>query len=989
MKAWLAAFLFLLFSATGALAVGPDPALDWRSLDTPHFRIHFPLAARSSAVAAARIAEAAHERVSAALEWTPGERTDIVLFSGVDIANGFATPFPFSHSGIYLSPPDEGELLQNEDWLRLVIEHEYVHIVHMDKVAGAPSVLRAIFGRLPWFFPNVLQPSWLLEGLATWMESAPTQKIGRWRNSHFEAQMRAEVQGGLKSLRELNANGRGFPFNRAYLYGAYFFGFLSDRYGAAAPFTMVANYSRNLIPFRVHNAPLSATGKQMDVLWDEYLAWLKERFGSQLARLDATPGAAGKTLLHAYSLADPAQAADGTRYYVRGDGLTRAQVVRRVPGGDDEALLAIDWNARLAAGPAGQLLAVMHDIVGNYDLTGDLYHYAPDTGWSRLTTGGRIRLAAFVPDGQGFIAVQGGDDALRIVRLDRRGEVVATLATLEPGQTVSGIDVAPLTGEVVWTQNRERRWQLVAWRPGSGISLLLDDPAIKHSPRFSLDDGRLYLVADYDNVPNIWGLDETRQHLQRQSHTRTAIIGLARPRGGETVGIELAPDGERLLAHAVRAAKDPTAVQAAPAGAASVPADGAPGAPSAPSAPSVPAPAPENASAVAPTGAPENPPEALPEPFLPTDHRPVVLASAARPAPPAPPPVGPDRAYSPWASLPPRAWFPSLLAADGALAVGIQIYGQDAVGWHQYTASPLLETTQGELLGAFDYAYDERHFFALTRDMIVRLTSGARKSPDIRAYSIAQKGQWLSLLPYERLAYRLALGVGGTFEREHLTFVDGPRWRLYDERLGALLLRYDSRTRQRWSEGPSQGLEATFFVEDYDVFASPDYAGKVLRFDGRAFVPLGSTVLGLNYREGRADATARGFVLGGRKVAADVMRVELGERDYALRGYASGVASGQRVRLGSVEWRFPIADVDRHLMVPPVGINRVSGNLFWESGAAWNADQTPQYQRAVGVEVLAELRLGYLMELQLRAGIARALDGAQDTRGYLTLGRAF
>ncbi len=42
-----------------------------------------------------------------------------------------------------------------------------------------------------------------------------------------------------------------------------------------------------------------------------------------------------------------------------------------------------------------------------------------------------------------------------------------------------------------------------------------------------------------------------------------------------------------------------------------------------------------------------------------------------------------------------------------------------------------------------------------------------------------------------------------------------------------------------------------------------------------------------------------------------------------------------------------------------------------------------------GVELGAETRLLYLLPLQLRLGLARALDEPKGTRGDLTLGRAF
>lgn len=918
-----------------AFAVGPDPAQDWRSLDTPHFRIHYPAAVRSTAAAVARIAEDVHPRIARSLDWQPQNRTDIVLLANADLANGFATPLPFNHAGIYLSPPDEGELLQNEDWLRLVITHEYVHIVHLDKVAGAPSVLRSIFGRVLWFFPNVLQPSWLIEGLAVWQESLPEQKIGRWRNSAFDAQMRLEVLAGVKSLREINASGRGFPLNQAYLYGAYFFDFLSERYGSAAPVEMIQDYSRHLIPFRVHNYPVSATGKQMDALWEEYRGWLEQRFAAQLAAIDGAGQANGEVLRHHFTISEPVTAADGNQYFVRGDGITRPQIIRRSPDGREEALRDVYGKTRLAAGPDGSLLAVINDVVGNYDLLGDLHVYTPAEGWRQVTTGARIRLAAWAPAGTGFVAVRAADTGLRIVRLDRDGQVTATLASFAAGATVSGIDLAPDGRELVWTQNRDRRWQLMALvsaSAGGAPQVLIDDAAIKHSPRFSLDGRQLMLVADYGQVANVWALTDKRRALQRLTQTRGAVTGLARPRGSEILIVELAVAGDELrnvpLTGQGFATRRIEAPAAAPASRETAP----------------------SGDATAPVA---------------------------------------DRRYGPLPGLLPRAWLPSLMAADGALGLGVQVFGQDPVGWHQYNLAALYETTQQQMLGAVDYAYDDRHFFSWTRDMTVRATREVDDGDEISAYSIQQKAQWLSLLPYEKLARRLALGLGAAVSQERLIVVDGARQTLVDERLGALVLRYDSRTRQRLSEGPSQGQQATLFVESYDVFAGSDFSGEVWRFDWRAFVPAGPTVFALNYREGRADAGAKGFALGGHSVGADLPRIDLGERDYDLRAYRSGIASGRRVRVGSLEWRVPLADIDRHLMVPPVGLNRLSGNLFFETGAAWNDGRPARYFRAVGIEGLAELRLGYLLELQLRAGLAHGLDGDKPDRAYLTLGRAF
>jgi len=171
-----------------------------------------------------------------------------VVLDSLDQSNGLASPLPFNYIQIVLAPPDERELLQNREWLELVLTHEFTHIAHLDKARDAPLAFRRVFGRFLFLFPNLFEPGWLTEGIAVYSESDPDKGYGRLGQSFFEGQMRAEAARGLRSLREVNAEGRGFPLNRDYLYGSYFFAFLAERYGPKAVIGYIEGYSDNLIP---------------------------------------------------------------------------------------------------------------------------------------------------------------------------------------------------------------------------------------------------------------------------------------------------------------------------------------------------------------------------------------------------------------------------------------------------------------------------------------------------------------------------------------------------------------------------------------------------------------------------------------------------------------------------------------------------------------------------------------------------------------------
>jgi len=116
----------------------------------------------------------------------------------------------------------------------------------------------------------------------------------------------------------------------------------------------------------------------------------------------------------------------------------------------------------------------------------------------------------------------------------------------------------------------------------------------------------------------------------------------------------------------------------------------------------------------------------------------------------------------------------------------------------------------------------------------------------------------------------------------------------------------------------------------------------------------------------------------------------LNQREFPLRGYSSGEAllTGHHASLATAEWRIPIADVDRHFMVPPVGINRFSISVFTEAGAAW--DNAPQHwYQSAGMELLYEARVGYQLGAQLRIGVAKGFEAPGITQWYARFGRSF
>ena len=183
----LALWAAALAAPAGAASIF-DPAIDWRTIVTPHFRVNYPAEYEAMARLAAGYAEEAHQTLSPWLDSVPEQRTELTLLDSEDTVNGFGFPLPNNQIFIYLTSPPADELMGKYDsWLRDLLMHEYTHVLHMEKTAGYPALLKRIVGRS--YFPNMIVPIFMLEGLAVHTETKHSTG-GRGRDTAYKTYLR-------------------------------------------------------------------------------------------------------------------------------------------------------------------------------------------------------------------------------------------------------------------------------------------------------------------------------------------------------------------------------------------------------------------------------------------------------------------------------------------------------------------------------------------------------------------------------------------------------------------------------------------------------------------------------------------------------------------------------------------------------------------------------------------------------------------------------
>ena len=116
--------------------------IEWKTLETEHFEIHFHPGEEWSARQTADIAETIYEPITSFYDYRPG-KVHITLYDKEDDPEG-ATYYYMDRIDISASPYDF-HLRGTADWLRNVITHEFTHMVSVHMAMTLPIRIPPIF----------------------------------------------------------------------------------------------------------------------------------------------------------------------------------------------------------------------------------------------------------------------------------------------------------------------------------------------------------------------------------------------------------------------------------------------------------------------------------------------------------------------------------------------------------------------------------------------------------------------------------------------------------------------------------------------------------------------------------------------------------------------------------------------------------------------------------------------------------------------------
>lgn len=309
---WLAVSLFVavnVFTSNKTHAsvfgdsFGLSPFWSWKTLETEHFRVTFPAELEAIAGRSADYLEQAHEAMKEPMAWEPRHKVQVLVIDNFDTANGLTAAVLRFGMVLYVTPPENWySTAYHDQWLKLLVFHEYTHYLNLDATRDFYDVLRVLFGDT--LLPNGLWPRWMLEGFAVYNETLTT-RAGRGRSTYYEMILRAAAEQNLLgdshfiTLDEINGTNPRFPLGEtAYLFGYELMNQVAldvdrkrlDSYSSG--FHLLGQMSKSSagrIPFFINGNLENLTGKDFYRYWNEWQNEAQSRAQNKIAEIKRTP----------------------------------------------------------------------------------------------------------------------------------------------------------------------------------------------------------------------------------------------------------------------------------------------------------------------------------------------------------------------------------------------------------------------------------------------------------------------------------------------------------------------------------------------------------------------------------------------------------------------------------------------------------------------------------------------------------------------------
>ncbi|MEX1121468.1 MAG: hypothetical protein WED82_05010 [Balneolales bacterium] len=578
----------------------PQNHLEWYTIDSEHFMIHFQEGNSRPAQVISRIAEEIYKPITALYDHYPDQKVSILLNDRFDYSNGAAF---FYDNKIEIWLPALGTPLRGtHSWLRNVITHEFTHMVQIQasmkqsrrhpatylqwlsyEDVRRPDVLYGFpTGFISYPLSGVSIPAWLAEGTAQFMREDIF--YDDWDNIRDMILRTRILENTQLSLEAMGTFGSKTSIEREVTYnqGFAFTKYIADRFGEQSIADLSKAFSQRGV-YDVRKAIEIGTGVDGDQVYEDWIADLKVSYTAQMNNVELTKSSKveDKGFFNFY----PAYSPDGKKVaYLSNRGRQDAMVslyLKDLDGGDTQQVyldkesifpkphsqhdhgqsaacnLSFDINQIRAAfsySPDGDKIAFSRNRLNKLgESYNDLYIYdLEDESDKRLTTSKRIHEPSWSPDGENLAAAMLHDGTMNLVSYNLNDEAITTYTDFHNGEQIYRPVWHPNGVHIYYAFSDTSHRSIYRYNISSGHSTLIlgNDDVDFRDPYIEPNGEYLYYSADVDGIFNIHRLELATGKSEQMTSVEGGAFMPAVNTDGHLLFSEYVSDGYKISSSA-------------------------------------------------------------------------------------------------------------------------------------------------------------------------------------------------------------------------------------------------------------------------------------------------------------------------------------------------------------------------------------------------------------------------------------------------------
>jgi len=541
----LSIIVLLLKNAVAQDIPHNHPELDWYTIETKHFKVHYHDGAERTGKLVAKIAEEIYWPITSLYLYEPDTKIHFIIRDHDDYSNGAA--YYYDNKVEIWATPMDFILRGTHNWLRNVVSHEFSNMISLGAARKMPRGIPALYFQYMGYepeknpyvlygFPNeiisypfagTIVPMWFAEGVAQFQ--MPGFNYDTW-DTHRDMILRTSIlEHELLDYKEMCVFGHNSIRNeKVYNQGYSMTQYIVDSYGLESLRRIIREMKA---PWRLtlNSALNKVIGKGEKELHKAWKSYLEKMYAFRINTIKNNL-ITGRILQNDGSAnVFPTWAPAGNMYaFLSNKGNEYLSItslyVHHVDRERTEKLVD-GVNSSVSWSPDGKKIAYSKVSKPNKHFSHyqDVYTYDLASKKERpITRNFRAQSPDWSPDGKTILFVVTKDGTQNIATVHLETKALTYLTNFENGEQVYSPRWSPSGKMIVFSvAKRDNRDIALISADGKKVKYLIEDNTDSRDPVFSVDGSRIYFSWDKSGIFNIYSMDGNGAQIQQL----TNVIG--------------------------------------------------------------------------------------------------------------------------------------------------------------------------------------------------------------------------------------------------------------------------------------------------------------------------------------------------------------------------------------------------------------------------------------------------------------------------------